>query len=298
MIDEGGVVFGARFDAQWQVRIDYSDTKDGLSVFRGSKYIQARTGDSFIRCEQFLKEGRKVLFSGTPCQIAGLKHYLRKEYDNLLTVDVVCHGVPSPKVWRMYLDEVIGIANVRDVSMRDKVKCRQGYHFTVRYDVGGMSLILSSPKDKNDYMAAFLNDMILRPACYQCKARDLRSNSDITLGDYWGIDSVCPEMDDHKGICLVLVNTEKGKNALDSKCLRFEETTFEEGRQSNPSIYRSPQPWFRRQQFFENLDTCHSVIDNIRECLRTTFRMRVEDIYYKLMSLPSRVLRKLCRICR
>jgi coenzyme F420-reducing hydrogenase beta subunit len=102
IIEDGGVVFGARFDEKWEVMHDYTETKEGLAAFRGSKYLQSRTGNTFQQAKEFLKAGRKVLFSGTPCQIAGLKLFLRKEYDNLITIDFVCHGVPSPKVWRMY----------------------------------------------------------------------------------------------------------------------------------------------------------------------------------------------------
>ena len=107
VINDGGVVFGVRFDEKWEVEFAYSETIDGLSAFRGSKYIQARVGNAFIDAEQFLKAGRKVLFSGTPCQVKGLLQYLRKDYENLLTVDFVCHGVPSPKVWRLYLKEEV-----------------------------------------------------------------------------------------------------------------------------------------------------------------------------------------------
>lgn len=104
IISEGGVVFGARFNENWEVVHDYTEAIEGLEPFRGSKYVQSIIGDNFIKAKQFLTDGRKVLFSGTPCQIAGLKKFLRKEYENLLTVEVVCHGVPSPMVWRDYLD--------------------------------------------------------------------------------------------------------------------------------------------------------------------------------------------------
>lgn len=103
VLAENGVVFGARFDKDWNVVHDYTESKEGLGAFRGSKYVQSRTGETFKQAERFLKAGRKVLFSGTPCQIMGLKRYLRREYDNLLTVDFVCHGVPSPLVWRKYI---------------------------------------------------------------------------------------------------------------------------------------------------------------------------------------------------
>ncbi len=281
-IKDGGVVFGARFDEKWEVVIDCSDTLEGIAQFRGSKYLQARTEDSFFRCEQFLKKGRRVLYSGTPCQVAGLKHFLGKEYRNLFTVDVVCHGVPSPKVWRKYLDETVGVSNVKGVSMRDKVEGWQNYHLSISYVDGDKSRILSSPYGKNDYMRALLKDMILRPSCYRCKSRELRSGSDITIGDYWGIDDVCPEMNDDKGICLVLANTEKGKSILESDGMKFKETSFEEGYRGNPSICRSPMPWIRRKQFFEYLDSDKSVVRIIRDCLKPTFRMRLNDLYYKI----------------
>lgn len=282
-IDEGGVVFGARFDDKWQVVIDSSGTKEGLSAFRGSKYVQSRTEDTYFRCEQLLKENRKVLYSGTPCQIAGLKHFLHKEYDNLLTVDIICHGVPSPKVWKMYLEEVSKNAVVGSVQMRDKVNGCVDYHLTVK---GHNNVsIMSEPNGKNLYMRAFLQNMIIRPSCYRCKARELRSGSDVTLGDYWGIDNVRPEMNDNKGVSILLVNTPKAKKLLESIDFKFEETTFEEGYKNNPVIFQSPKPWYRRKQFFDNLDISNSVCDNIRKCLKRTLIMKVNDKYYKFKVL-------------
>ena len=103
VINKGGVVFGARFNEDWEVIHDYTETVKGLAAFRGSKYVQSRIGDMYKTAKDFLEKDRNVLFSGTPCQIAGLKAFLRKDYDNLLTVDLVCHGVPSPLVWKRYL---------------------------------------------------------------------------------------------------------------------------------------------------------------------------------------------------
>ena len=109
VIQEGGVVFGARFNDTWDVVHDYTETVEGLAVFRGSKYVQSVTGETYIQAKKFLKDGRKVLYSGTPCQIAGLKAFLQGDHNNLLTVDLVCHGVPSPLVWKKYLDEIINL---------------------------------------------------------------------------------------------------------------------------------------------------------------------------------------------
>ncbi len=122
-IESGGVVFGARFDEKWDVVHDYTETVDGLAAFRGSKYVQSRIGECYRQAGQFLKAGREVMFSGTPCQIAGLKKYLQREYDNLLAVDVVCHGVPSPKVRRVYLKDIFirpqGVAGKNTVLKSD-----------------------------------------------------------------------------------------------------------------------------------------------------------------------------------
>ena len=120
VIQEGGVVFGAKFDAEWNVVHGYSETEEGLAAFRGSKYVQSDLGNCFTEVKNFLKSERQVLFTGTPCQVAGLNHFLQKKYDNLITVDFVCHCVPSPLVWKKYLEELCGDTTIKSVSFRDK----------------------------------------------------------------------------------------------------------------------------------------------------------------------------------
>ena len=297
IINDGGVVFGARFDENWQVTIDYTETIDGLAAFRGSKYVQARVGDTYAKCAKFLKAGRKVLYSGTPCQIAGLKHYLRKEYDNLITVDFVCHGVPSPKVWEKYLHELVGTVNVQGVSMRDKQhEGWKRFNFVFDYKKEGKMISLSSWHQENDYMNAFLRDMILRPSCYACKAKECRSHSDVTIADFWGIQNVRPQMDDDKGTGLVLIHTAKGKENVPFDKMKYEEVTFEEGYRNNPAIYRSAKPWPRRAEFFQQLDNEDAVVDLIRKSLRPTVQMRLKANVKLLTSLPIRIIRKAIRI--
>lgn len=178
VIREGGVVFGAKFNENWEVVHDYTVTKDGLAAFRGSKYVQSRMGDCFSKAKSFLDQGKKVLFSGTPCQIAGLKRFLRKEYNNLLTVDFICHGVPSPKVWRMYLDETVvrqceKKAFIEEVSFRDKRLGWKKYSVSLLFSttIGNgakNSVLVSEPFTENLFMRGFLYDVYLRPSCYQC----------------------------------------------------------------------------------------------------------------------------------
>lgn len=237
-IKQGGVVFGARFDENWEVKHDYTETIDGVSVFRGSKYVQSKTGDTFKQAEQFLKQNRKVLFSGTPCQIVALKRYLKKEYENLLLVDFICHGVPSPGVWRKYLKQVIALtcdkntvsshlklllsernALVEGISFRDKRLGWQKFSFSLTLSTTDESgnkntVSLSESLNENLFMRGFLANLYLRPSCYACPANKGKSGSDITLGDYWGISSLMPDYDDDKGISAISVNTRKVKRCM------------------------------------------------------------------------------------
>ena len=293
IINQGGIVFGACYDDNWQVKLDYTETTEGLAAFRSSKYVQARTEETFTQCENFLKAGRKVLYSGTPCQIAGLKHYLRKEYDNLLTVDFVCHGVPSPKVWKKYLQEIASTVNVQSISMRDKQ--HQGwkkFNFVLDYKKDGKTITLASYHQNNDYMKAFLHNMILRPSCYACKAKECRSHSDITIADFWGIQSIRPAMDDDKGTGLVLIHTAKGEEYMPFDKMKYNEVTFEEGYRNNPVIYRSVKPHPRRTEFFSQLDNKDSVVALIRKSLKPTLKSRLKAQIRSFVYLPIRIVRR------
>lgn len=233
VLRENGVVFGAKFNADWEVVHAYTEICEGLAAFRGSKYVQSRVGDTFKQAEIFLKQGRRVLYSGTPCQIAGLKLFLRKEYENLLTVDFICHGVPSPKVFDMYLDEIIarqGVVGknsvsshslnkkdvIKSISFRNKSLGWKKYSFalTLSATIGAEknTVLLSEPLNKNFFMRGFLADLYLRPSCYACPTKCLKSGSDITIGDFWGIQNVLPEFDDDRGVSSFFVNNNRYMN--------------------------------------------------------------------------------------
>lgn len=211
-IQNGGVVFGAKFDNEMELVHSYTDNIDGLSPLRGSKYIQSKIGNSFKQVEFFLKQGRQVLFSGVPCQIAALNRYLNKEYKTLLTVDIICHGVPSPGVFREYLKFLGKNQKVIALNFRDKCSGWTGY---------STSYVLSNGKRKHfrsclDYFmgGGIKLHYYLRPSCFNCPAKDGKSISDITLGDLWHI-SIIPEIyDDDKGASLVAVHSIKGEFAL------------------------------------------------------------------------------------
>lgn len=261
VIADNGVVFGARFDKHWDVVHDYTETFEGLTAFRGSKYVQSRLGNAYSQAEQFLKAGRKVMFTGTPCQVKGLRQYLRKEYDNLLAVDFVCHGVPSPKVWREYLDEEVARqcdknsvsshpissfsdrdALVKGMSFRNKVLGWKKYSFVLtlsKASAAGEQNTVSSSSIfyDNAYMQAFLANLSLRPSCYNCPTKEGKSGSDITLGDFWGIENVDSSMDDDKGTSLVILNTNKGRDTFADLDLNYcKEESYNAAVSANPSI--------------------------------------------------------------
>ncbi len=271
IIKEGGVVFGAKFNKNWEVIHSYTETIGGLADFRGSKYVQSRIGNAYKEAKCFLNSERIVLFTGTPCQIAGLKLFLGTEYDNLLTVDFVCHGVPSPKVWQIYLESIISCKDnikkksvlsslnkvpvITGISFRDKQKGWKKYGFVVNqsaFKADENTILLSETVDVNLYMKGFLNDLYLRPSCHACPAKSFKSGSDITIGDYWGIQDVLPDLDDDKGVSLVMVNTFKGKKYCSTVSTVSRETSYEDALKYNPSIEKSVAIPPKRKLFFEN----------------------------------------------
>ena len=250
-INNGGVVFGAKFDELWNVVHDYVETIEDLAKFRGSKYIQSQIGKCYKIAEIFLKNGREVLFSGTPCQIAGLKKFLIKDYSNLICVDIICHGVPSPMVWQKYKSQ-FGLNKNSSFSFRDKTNSWKRYEIVALNE--GKEVIRENV-GQNVYMKLFLSDLCLRPSCSNCPIKGGQSQSDITIADFWGIQNIHPEFDDDKGCNLVIVNSEKGLelfNSLDN-CEKIE-TDFEKAISYNPSYFKSVAEPKYRKYFFDNFD--------------------------------------------
>lgn len=281
ILNQGGVVFGAAYDENWDVVHTYiGDIKD-LDKLRRSKYVQSRIGDTYKQARGFLNKGMKVLFTGTPCQIAGLIHFLRRPYANLVTMDFVCHSVPSPKVWRKYLHEeytrkgVDGKNSVfqslkvmpfiKGINFRDKTYGWKKYSFSLflaeASAEGEKNTVFRSLYYDNLYMNFFLSDTISRPSCFACKAKNGSSGADITVGDYWWIDAIHPEIDDDKGCSVVYVFTDKGKKQVDNiqpKC----ESVKTDSEQDIKNAYlfegaytTSAIPNKTRMQLFEELDS-------------------------------------------
>lgn len=320
IIRQGGVVFGAKFNEQWVVIHDYTETVEGLDAFRTSKYAQSRIGSCFRQARVFLKEGRKVLFSGTSCQIAALKLFLNHEYENLLTVDIICHGVPSPKVWRMYLDAIVKNARkgensvslhpnlnvsegdatsnhlmISGISFRDKRLGWKKFSFALtlakaKADGKQNTVLLSHIHKEDPYMKVFLSNINLRPSCYQCPAKAGKSGSDITLADYWGIEKQMPDFDDDKGVGLVVLNTRQGEEFYNKLLLEKREVSEKDAFAFNSSYYKSVKQHKKRKVFFRLLNRNNiSVISLMNKITRTTF---LETLFQKLKMVLIRLIKK------
>ncbi len=254
----GGTVFGAVFDDGWQVAHTCADTVGGLRPMMGSKYVQSRVGGAYARAEKLLKEGRKVMFTGTPCQTAGLRSFLRKEYDNLLAVDIMCHGVPSPGVWRRYLEENFtnnGGTRITAINFRDKRK--EGwarYNVVIRGTDGDSERELSaSVYVANLFMRGFMADAYLRPSCHRCPFKHGASGGDLIIADYWGAARAVPDFADDKGVSLVVVNTEKGRKAVAAIDADMRRTTLEGEERYNGGINRAAPEGKARRRFFDGM---------------------------------------------
>lgn len=255
IIDQDGIIFGAGFNEGFKVTHRKITDKKTLAELRGSKYVHSSIGNTYAEAKAYLVKGKKVLFTGTPCQIAGLYTYLQKEYENLYTCDVACHGVPSPKVfekYKVYLENKYS-GKITKMNFRDKVKGWKSYRITTNFE---NKKVHTTPSGQNPYMIGFLKDIYLRPSCYECTFATIPRIADITLADFWGVDIKYPELDDDKGTSLLLVNTPKGQELLESckQQIFVKECDLEHAIKHNPCITGSVKPHPQREQFFKDLD--------------------------------------------
>lgn len=233
IINEGGVVFGAAFNKKWMVEMIYIDSMSDIGKLMQSKYSQADLKNTLKEAEAFLKNNRQVLYVGTPCQIFALKKYLKIEYDNLLLVDVICHGVLPNKIWKDYLKTLKRFGHpIVDINFRDKSKRKDGgggwrdFNFRVEYSDGK---VLLENHNTNKYMQIFLGDHYLKESCYNCKFKNENSVSDLTIGDFWLADKYHKELDDNKGISAVITRTQKGDDFFRSLSdIEYKEIPIEE----------------------------------------------------------------------
>lgn len=254
VINNGGVVFGAAFNAEFQVKHIYVETIEQLDRLRGSKYVQSEIGDCYKQAREFLEADRLVLFTGTPCQIGGLFAFLGKTYENLYTQDIICHGVPSPMLWDKYLAfrESQAESKVRSVFFRYK---KHGWKtFSVLFNYSNDTEYVK-PLSQDPYMQAFLKDLCLRPSCYHCVFKTVYRQADITLADFWGVEKCNPEMDDDKGTSLVLLHSSKGVELFDSvrESLVFEKTDLGKAISFNSAMLKAVPLKPERSRFMHDV---------------------------------------------
>ena len=267
IIDHGGVVFGAAFESGCRKLKHVAITKkEDLYKIYKSKYIQSEIGLAYIQAKEFLEKDMLVLFSGTPCQIDGLKSFLKKEYNNLYTVDILCHGVPSPKAFNCFLDEISKGKEIEHVDFRDK---KYGWGTLINISLTNHENVYEYYN--GNYFRAFLNGLSMRESCFNCKYSHPQRVGDITLGDFWGIASFDKSLDDKKGTSLVLCNSIKGLNLFEKinfmlakKVFIPYEKVIEISTKANAALVRPTWKPEMRKCFFKHLSEGDSFSKSLR----------------------------------
>ena len=209
VLNDGGVVYGAAFDQSHLVRHIKVDSVEGLSALRGSKYVQSDLSDIFRQVRSDLRSGTKVLFCGTPCQVAGLRSFIPVTMqDGLYLVDFVCHGVPSPSVWKDYLDYMSRQGTIVKANFRDKsVAGWKEHKETFIYNNGKKNVA-------DSFRVLFYKNIMLRHSCSVCPYNIMNHKSDVTIADFWGVDEIIPQMDGPEGTSMVICNTSDGQELI------------------------------------------------------------------------------------
>ncbi len=294
---EDCVVFGAEYENDFKVSHNYVQCIKELDKLRKSKYVQSDVKDTYAEVKDFLIAGKKVIYSGTPCQIAGLRNYLGRDYHNLLCVDLICHGVPSYKVFRKYLEFIERKYNskVKRVTFRERKKEGKNWNsknISILFG-NGRSIVQSSTQ--NDYLKGYHNKLFYRRSCENCKFASIERNSDITIADCWGIEKVFKDIDVHKGYSMVVVNTEKGerifeevKKHQDVKQLSLNFAISSNAQFSHPTEFHK-----NRKVFYDNLDKMQ--FDKlVNKCLRRDLiKARIRKVIPKSFNeMAKRFLRR------
>ncbi len=287
VINNKGVVFGVAFNENFEVEHMEANTIEEYKKFRGAKYVQSKIGETYKKAKKYLDEGRIVLFSGTQCQKKGLNFFLRKKYYNLIAVDIVCHGVPSPLVFDLYKEKLKKEYNsqISSISFRDKSSGWKTYKYRIAFKNGKVEEKLSY---NNIYSKGFLKDLYLRPSCYSCEAKNFNNNSDITLGDYWGVQNKHSEFDDDKGISLILINSEKGQDTFNkiSDNIEIIRTDLDYAISHNPCIVRPVKYNSKREEFFKELnnDNLDKLIEKYTKvALGQRIKNKIKNVLCKLV---------------
>lgn len=283
IIENNGVVYGSAFNNEIVVEHVRIESKEELGKLRGSKYVQSNTKHTFQEAKSDLENNKIVLYSGTPCQIAGLKAFLGKEYEKLFTVDFVCHGVPSPKLFAKYIKwlEEKNKSKIKKYDFRNKEKNGWGLTSKVIFENHKVKYINSN---LDSYYKSFLEGKTYRECCYLCKYSNIDRVSDITLADYWGVENEHPDFYDENGVSALLINTKKGKNILNKikKNIILKDTILKNIVKNNSNLKGPTHRVQDRDMIYANIDKLN--FDKyIRKNLK--FRKRLKDIIKSLIPI-------------
>lgn len=248
VINQGGSVYGAAMNSDHSVSHKRAVSVEECKAFRGSKYVQSDMGDVFRQVKDDLSDGMKVLFSGTPCQVAGLVSCLPSGLQkNLFTVDFICHGVPSPAVWRDYVSYMGRKGELKKVCFRDKEAAGWKEHKESFEYADGKKIL------RETYRVLFYKNIMLRHSCGVCPYDGSRRKSDVTIADFWGIEEILPELDSTAGVSMVISRSERGQGLLDSASASLAARNIEVSEdflfRKNPNLLRPASVYHERQAF-------------------------------------------------
>lgn len=281
IIEQNGIVYGVIYDENLVVCHSRTDNLTYLEKMYSSKYVQSNTGDTFKQAKEDLENGKLVLFSGTPCQIAGLKSYLQKDYENLITVDLVCHGVPSPLVFEKYKQEFMA-KRAKDewllnIDFRSKIQGWNPYYLTIKTNNQDYYIL----SGKSVYTKLFLNNLNINDSCLNCKFNGFPRVADITIGDFWGVDEYDKTMNDNKGLSIVLLNSEEGEeyfSKIQDQCFS-KEVPLDIAVKYNPNITSSSKLHPKRKEFLEDI----KISKTLQYCVKKYCREPLHIIIYRLL---------------
>lgn len=280
ILRSGGSVFGATIGEDGVVKHISINSTGHVEQLQGSKYVQSDVGLSYSLAKDLLKQGKKVLFTGTPCQIAGLKYFLGQEYDGLYTQDIICHGVPSPEAFRCYLAEKENQFNshITHVNFRNKDTGWERYSMFLEF-ANGKKYYKRGGQDC--FIQAFLSNLCLRPSCYECHFKSTHRLSDLTIADYWGADKLCSNQYNQTGTSLIVAHTEKGLQLLKNieNDIFIYPTNLFDALKYNPSAISSAPKNRKRNRFFALMKR-ENFSKAVQQCIRKKYiRKFLSKIY-------------------
>lgn len=248
VLEAGGVVYGAAFDGSMRLVHQRVNHRNELCRLMRSKYIQSDTVGVFRSVKADLCSGKQVLFIGTPCQAEALRRFLGRKYPNLLLVDLICYGVPSPGVWKKYVEylEKKHGGRLTEFYFRDKRFCNDGH--TISYKINDKEHL--EEYSQNPYTSMYFSDCILRPSCHNCRFTTLERSSDMTIGDFWGIGKKAPQMDDGMGTSLIILHSDRGREVWEKIQDKFCSMACSEGEILQPRLVSPTQSSRRRRLFW------------------------------------------------